>query len=69
MNKVIFRLKRLEAIRSRKRFALYPNNDDCFIQALGLNPSDYAVDSNSFDFLKALEDTALSDWEDEYDIL
>lgn len=40
----------------------FPDNEDGFIEALGLNPENYRVAGGGYDFLQALADTAALDW-------
>lgn len=48
---------------------IYPSNDDGFIDALGVEPKLYAMQlpdgTIGYDAMRALNDTALIDWEDE----
>lgn len=62
--------KRLAALESKilDTFPLFPDDEDGFIAALGLDPSGYQVrnadGSIGYDFLKALSSTAADDWAD-----
>ena len=45
--------------------AMPPGNEDHFLDAIGVSPSDYEEKGGGYDFLRALSDCATVDWNDE----
>lgn len=61
-------LRKAKALLDRIIEVLFPDNEDGFIDCLGVDPEKYkhiySDGSVGYDFLKALADTAKEDWED-----
>ncbi len=62
-------LERARAIKGSFQFGLFPDDDDGFMEALGVDKSKYEVKYQDgtvgYDFLAALNDLAAEDWNED----